>query len=110
MTTTVDLTVRHQRNPEGANNNNIFGEISMSRIDSRVLATNGSFRSHRHEDVNNSSGRRRASSFNGVEVSKVKSTNENDRVWINHARSAAFSKDNKMDIDNRMAVVSVMKP
>lgn len=117
MTTTIieDSTLRQQRNPD-SKSNNIHGEISLSRIDPKVSTTNSSFRSHQNENVNNSSrreksknGRRRPSSFNGVEVSKIKATNENDKVWINHPRSAVFSKDNNMDVNNRVTVVSVMK-
>ena len=112
-TTMTDSTISQRRNPSGIKNN-IFGEVSLTPIDAKTSVRNDSFRSHKNDNPSrqekSSSGRRRASSFNGVDVCKVKPTNDHDKVWINHPRSAIFTKNHKMDVDNRVTVISVMKP
>lgn len=103
--TTTDSTISQRRNPSGINND-IFGEVSLPRIDAKVSVRNDN--PSRREKL--PSSRRRASSFNGVDVCRVKPTNDHDKVWINHPRSAIFTKNHNMDVDNRVTVVSVMKP
>ena len=105
-------TVDQRMKPSGGNHD-IFGEVSLARIDPKVSVKKGSFRSTRNDNSTrqekSNSGRHRSSSFNGVDVRKIKRTKSNDKVGNNHPQSAIYSKHNQIDANNRVTVISVMK-
>lgn len=110
--TATDSTVDQRIKPNGGNND-IFGEVSLARIDPKLSVKNDSFRSTRNgnstRQEKQKSGRHRSSSFNGVDVRKIKRSKSNDKVGNNHPQSAILSKYNKIDANNRVTVISVMK-